>query len=499
MIRCLKYPDTSSKTKKTIALSFGNLTNTCLNAFLQMLLVRFLSQEELAIYLQSVVVYTTLFPFLQAGVDSGMYYLLVRSRGNDKGIITEGVFVTFLISCVVSCVLLFYGNEVIAKWFNNPQIIVSLYYLLPYLCVTVPESIVQVCFVFYNRINFMAYYNIAKTFIVACVLVFTAINTVHGYVLFAVRSIASSAFGLLTVFLVYRFILIDKSYKIHKKGFYNILSFSVPLSLSVIAGVLSTNLDKWLVSSMLTPREFAIYQMGAYELPFIGMITGAISMVMVVDINKAAEKHNFDNVIRIFREIAEKTSFILLPIMCFFLCASQNFILFMFTDKYIESVYIFCIYLLYIPIRCVIYAPVFVALGKAKFMVYREVASLLLNLCVSVYAIQLYGAIGAALATIIVTYIFSVPCNLYYLSKWSGIKAYRVLPFLHMIKCLIISIPGGCMSKICDNIVFVDQSYFVRFFCMFVIYVSITLSLYSVFYKERLFVVFSFFKGRARR
>lgn len=96
-----------------------------------------------------------------------------------------------------------------------------------------------------------------------------------------------------------------------------LLAVSVPLGVSSMVGTISTNLDKLIISSMLTPAIYAVYTQGARELPRIGTITGAINTVMIVDLTKAAKDRDYETAVALFHKTAERTSMLLMPIMVF--------------------------------------------------------------------------------------------------------------------------------------------------------------------------------------
>lgn len=482
VISSIKNTDESSKIKQTLTLSTVSLTNTVFNAFLQILIVRLFTEEQLAVYMQSVMVYNTLFPFLQMGINSGIFYLLAREEKRQKEIIYNAMMLILVACTVVGAFFFLGGSYFLADKFHNNGIILTSYFLVPYLCFTVLESIVLVCMVFYKRIRFIAYYNIFKTCICVFAMMCTTLLTSNGEVLFACRSLINIFMAVVCIFLAFKYVVPRGQCSFNCKIARKIMEVSFPLCLSVIAGVMYVNLDKWMVSTMFSPKEFAIYQAGAYELPFISMITGAISTVMLVDINNAAKRNDIAEVISIFKAIATKTSLLLMPIMVFFICTGEDFIIFLFTDKYRESVPIFLIYLFYIPIRCILYGPFFVALGKSKIIMYRESTSLVFNAVVSYIAINYIGPIGAALATILIGYVYSVPFYLYLLSKWSKKKWYDILPLRCMLMNVWHFIPAGMVVVLLNRFILLDYSYAVRFSFMIIVYGLLMLAIYKVIY-----------------
>lgn len=479
IVDSLLNEDKSSNVNKTIALSLASFLNTCMNVILLMLIARCLEKQEVSVYMQSMMVYNTLFPFLQLGITNGLYYVLVNDEKHAHKLIMNGIAITFISTGSVSLFFMLGGNCVLADYLHNDQIINALLWIVPYMIVGAAESVIIVGYIYYNRIRFVAYYNVIKSIICVCVLILTTQVTGKGEWLIASRAIMSCVCGFTIIFALYKYVIKSFNISVDRKSIYIILKVSLPLGIASMAGNMSGKLDQWIISTMLSPEIYAIYQMGAYELPVISMITGAISTVVIVEINKAVKNGEVDKAIWLFSRIAEKTSLILMPCMVFFLCASRDLICFLFTERYVDSVPVFCVYLLYIPIRCVIYGPMFIALGKSKNVMYREFISLVLNLFLSVIMVRCLGMIGAALATIVTSYCFGVVYNIYSLSKWTFTPWWKILPFKRMIEFIVISLPGGMITLLLSNEMNNDL-YLVNVIVECVVFTVITMYLYKV-------------------
>lgn len=97
----IKNPDRSSKVKQTLTLSTVSFTNTALNTLLQIIIVRMFSMDQVAVYMQSVMVYNTMFPFLQMGINNGIFYLLTRAENKQKEIISNAMIIVLVVCAFV--------------------------------------------------------------------------------------------------------------------------------------------------------------------------------------------------------------------------------------------------------------------------------------------------------------------------------------------------------------------------------------------------------------
>lgn len=445
--RLILEPDNANATRanRAASLMIANAVNTMLSLLLSMAAARVLTKTELAVNSQTFLVYSTVSSFLTLGIPSGIYYHLAHNEHCKRAVVNESVLITIGASLLFSLFILCGGNRILANAFHSSEIAGLLYWLIPYTLFMVPMSVLSCVFVYENRIRFNAVFSAVQTFVILMIVVVAMLVFRTGRAMVVSRVIVSIAFTVIAGIIVYRFLLKDDSSKIDISNVKALLYVSIPLGLASMVSTLDRSLDKWIVSVMLSPEAYAVYTQGARELPLIGTVTGAISTVMLVDITKAAKRGDYSTAVALFRRIAEKTSPILLPLMVFFLVSADPFIRFMYTDAYIGAVSVFRIYLLYLPIRTVLFGPILIALGKSNFIFIRTVIELFINGLLSVLAVRLWGAQGAAIATIAVLYLFSLPCNYYVISRATGVKWTRLFPYRSAGLCILLSLPGAAL------------------------------------------------------
>jgi len=109
---------------------------------------------------------------------------------------------------------------------------------------------------------------------------------------------------------------------------------------------------------------------------------------------------------------------------------------------------LFRVYLFYLPVRIVYYGSAFIALGKSKAILYRSVVSLVLTAIFCYLLTNWIGFTGAAISTVMVSYIWAVPYNLITLSKEFGCNPLEIIPFKKLEIILVLSIIAGIVSAI---------------------------------------------------
>ncbi|WP_295761771.1 oligosaccharide flippase family protein [uncultured Oscillibacter sp.] len=437
--------DTVSRTEKTLALTIANTVNTALNVLSGMIASRLLTKIEVAVNSQTFLAYNTILPLLVLGTTSGIYYHLAQNEDRKRGAVKEAVLVTLATSAAACVFLLLGGRQLLAERFHNVALSQTLLLLIPYALLTVPASVMSCVFVAENRLRFNAVYSTFQVSLQMIVAFAAMLLFRSGGALVAAKSLTGSLFAIVTIILAFSILPQggDRADRPQWSSTKALLAVSIPLGISAVVGALDLHLDQWIISTMMTPEEFAVYTRGAQELPFVGAITGSISTVIIVDLTKAAQKGEYTTAVDLFRKVSEKSSLFLLPAMVFFMAAARPLITLLYTEAYLEAVPVFQIYLLYMPIRVAQYSPFLIALGCSKLILWKASAELALNAVLSIFMVSHLGSIGAALATIFLVYVFDVPLNFYFISKKTGASWKRLLAFKKMFLCIVCSIPGA--------------------------------------------------------
>lgn len=432
-----------SNTKKTVALSLATMFNSVLSLLMSMALARVLTKGDLAAYQQTSMVLTTVFPFLQMGIPQGIYYVLSRNKGRERAVINEAMLCVTLASGLFAAFLLFGGNRLLAGWFRNEEISVYLLYIIPSLTFQLLTSVAGTVMVFMDRVSFSARFQVTTSLfrialtILAILLLRTVLRTLQ------VNASLQVITGLAAVLLVYMYMVPKDDGKMRLDSIANLLRVSIPLGVAGMIITLNSFLDKWVISFMCTPEEYAVFTAGAHEVPFITAITNSVMTVIIVSLTEAFRDGDRPKALGIIRGAATKTSLLLMPIMMLCLALAKPLVCFIFTDQYIGAVSIFIVYLLYMPYWTIYYGPIMTAMGKPNAVLYCALTGLVCNGAISVFCVKLFGPIGASIATIATIYLINLPLNFHVICKELRVKWTKLLPLRHYLVCILLSVPGA--------------------------------------------------------
>lgn len=404
-----------------------------------MFATRMLSKADYATLRQTFIAYNFIAPLLMLGLPNALYYFLPRTETRKKTIAFENMLLLAILSLLFSGFMLLGGYKYLALRFNNPELEHTLKWMIGYPLYVMPVAIISAVLVIRGKTIELSLYNISTSLMLL-------LGTIAG--LYLTNSYSGPLYAqifLPALFFPFALWLIlnntpGKLGKIELSSMTDMLKYAAPLGLATMMGSLMLQLDKIIVSWMCTPEEFANYVNGAIEIPLIGVITGSISTVLLSDMSTLCFQNKENEAIQLFKKATQYSASILLPVMAFLALTAKPFIVTLFSEKYLESIVPFMIFLLIIPIRTVMYGSALMAIGKSNIILYRSFFDLLINMVLSIVLIYFVGYLGAAIATVITLYGWTVPYNLYHIGKGFKISPLQVLPLKIMLNIMIIAI-----------------------------------------------------------
>jgi len=224
------------------------------------------------------------------------------------------------------------------------------------------------------------------------------------------------------------------------------IKYSIPVGLSNIIGTVFKLLDQNMVSLWFSPIEYSIFVNGAFEIPFINVITGSITSVFLPTFTKMYENDEKDKILYIWKQSMVYTSILLIPIMVYLVCFPETFIVFLFSEKYIESSDVFRIYQLVLPIRAVNFGTLFLVSGNQKLVLKSNIINITLGIVLNIIFIKNYGYKGASTATVIGIYVLTL-IYLYYIKRIYNVPYSKIFFGDKLLKILLVSII--CILPIC--------------------------------------------------
>jgi O-antigen/teichoic acid export membrane protein len=431
-----------SLTTKALALSLAQGLQSIVTVLSAMVMSRILSQGELATYRQTFLIYELIGVLLGFGVQDAIFYFLPTESKRARGLVLDGIIIQFAMGLIFLAILAVGGGRAIAYQFSNPELERHLAYLAVLPVISLPAALVSAVLVTQNRINWLAAFTVVSNSIILGSTIVCCLLTQDTEILVLTRVVTTSLSCAVALHLTWNSLPID-DWRPNLASIKTLMLFGLPLGAASFFGALQANLDRILVSALCAPAEFAIYTNGAIEIPFIGIFTGAIAKVIAPELRKSIAHGKNNQALELFRKSAVKSAVVLIPATIFLMVVAESVMIFLYSEKYIDSVTPFRIYLLLLPARIVIYGSIMVALGLNRIILFRTACAAICNLILGFILIKWLGQAGAALASVAATYLFAILWSIVAIKKAIPCPFFHVLPYRAIGEIALISLASA--------------------------------------------------------
>jgi len=267
-----------------------------------------------------------------------------------------------------------------------------------------------------------------------------------------------SVIGVLRVLLGYAILWseLENEDVIEFKGIKQFVLYTRSIALNDTLGAISRSVDRFVVLALLGTTVFADYHFGAIEMP-IALLLSAIASVLVPEFSRLFTAGNLQEIRLLWKNVVSGMSVLVLPLCCFLLAFCDIIISIYLPRQYVSSTWVFGVFLLMLPLRCAIFNPLLVGIGKASWAFGGSLLDLVLNLCLSFSFVKLlllyfpeWAFIGPAFATVIATYT-QVFFLLFVISRHLHWKVTEVLPWKSIFRRFGLAVVAASVSRmICD-------------------------------------------------
>ncbi|MEN6558388.1 MAG: oligosaccharide flippase family protein [Thermoguttaceae bacterium] len=434
-----------SRTAKVLILSSGQALTALVGVVSMAVLTRVFDQRDYGTYRQTLLAYTFAVPFITLGLDRALYFFLPGEEKRPRGLLVENLLLLTLAGGILSLFIALGGNLLLARRFNNPDLGPILLWLIPYPLLMLPASSFNACLMARNRTEQVAGFSIGSRLVM---LVFVLTPVVFWATPTAAIGGTVAGAGVTTaaaLFLMFHACNVGP-WRPTWNGLWKQFAFSVPLGLAALVGSVSLSLDQMLVSLRCTPDVFAVYSVGAMEIPLIGMITGSITSVVMVDYAKFYRESRISDIVALIHTAMTKSALLLLPIMFFLLGVAPDMMCFLFGEDYRGAAAPFRVFLLLLPMRAITFGAVLQAAGKSHHILISSILTLVANAVLGWLAIGWIGPVGTAMASVISIYFLCVPYLIYAICSTLHFPWRKLFPWWELAKLTMATAFSGLVT-----------------------------------------------------
>lgn len=428
----------ADRSKQAGMLTTAEFVRFGLKSLVGILLARILIPAELGSYRQLFLIYSTFSTLLLLGIPQSVLFFLPKLRHIDskREFISRAVNLVSILAFVFGLGV-FLLRGLIARIFNNPQLelLLILYAVYPlFMFITQIYSQIMLGLRQPAKTAIFTLFSVAADFVLILGVALLTKNLY--YIIMAVMVSAMLQWGFAHFQL--RNYLTKTSFDF---AFYSeVFKYSLPLGLASIVGMLSVQLDKLVISGFFTPAQYAVFSIGAMELPLISILNNSVNAILLPHISSEPAKMT-----ETYRAAVRKNALIIFPFAALGLIFAKPLITLLYTQRYVDAVPFFQVYLLILPLRVATYGIIFMALKKTRYIMVNSIITLGLNLVLNLILVRMIGMMGAALATVFVTWI-SAFIYLYWMRHDLKLDLSELFPLKAIFKTALVAALAGLLA-----------------------------------------------------
>ncbi len=380
-----------------------------ITTILPLLLVRRLSQLEYGYYKQLFLLLQSATNYLPFGMGMSLFYFLPRAQDQrEKGNVVLGVLLFHFATTIAAGTALVVHPAFVQDLFHSqtltllgrqigltivPYVVTSLFELI-----LVANSETRLSAVIIITINI-----VRTLFILIAALVWGTIGSILSALAFAL--VFQSVW--MAIYLVRRFGFFWLHFK--WRLLWDQLSCALPLGVAGLLWALQMDLHNYFVSHYFDSALFAVYSIGCFQLPLVGILGDSVGSVLIPRVSSLQSTNSVREIIELTAKAMRGLAAVYIPLFAFLFVLAGPFITLLFTSRFAASIPIFRINLLLIPLGIIAVDPIMRAYMKQRFWILRMNIFLLLGLVVALFSgIRFLGLAGAIACVVAVQYMWRI-------------------------------------------------------------------------------------------
>jgi O-antigen/teichoic acid export membrane protein len=191
-------------------------------------------------------------------------------------------------------------------------------------------------------------------------------------------------------------------------------------------------MDKFIISFVLSKELSAIYFNGSQDIPFLSLILGAAGSVGLMFMASADDAHKKEYFINLMHHSSHILSAVVFPLFFFLFFFRYELFSTVLSDKYVQSVPVFFIFLFVVPLRAYSFTTLLQNQHKGAIINKGSMMDMVIALLLMYPLYKYFGLSGVALSYVISTYC-QAGYYLYHTSKVIGVSILQLIPLKNWI------------------------------------------------------------------
>ncbi len=443
---------TESLSIQSLLLIMGRFLSLPISFLVPIVLVRNFSVAEFGQYKQLFMIFYLALPLMDFGITQGLIYFIPKYPEIKSRIISQFVNWQFLMCMLLFSCFLIFSDELSLLFTSSAEIGRFIPYIGALLVLWSLSNNLEILLTATKQSLYAGIFIFVSEGLKGAVIIVVALLTGDlKFVLFGF-------FGIGCVRLVWFLGHLRRQYSgpmwfFDKKLFLELATYSAPLGLAVVVNSMIDYSHQVIVSNQLSAVEFAIYSIGCFQIPFIGIVSMSVSRVAIVKICELHQQNDLANIVVILASSFRKLSLLFFPVFFLLWFIAPEFITLLYTDTYAASVPVFRTFIWILPLAAILVEYTPRSLGDSKYVFKVNCITLIVNLIAVVILLYFFGIAGAA-AGFVLSRAARKILILYYLRKALQTSFQKLLPMVSLAKIVMFSfaslVPGFFVDRYVD-------------------------------------------------
>jgi O-antigen/teichoic acid export membrane protein len=386
------------RSTKAIVFTFANGITFLISFLMLPYLSRSLTYEDYGSYTQLFIIGTILTLLLGLGITLILNVLFVENTGAERKVFSTMFNLHVCVGLIGIVLTVLIANHV-ARLLSNNKLSLLLIYFAPYVAFQLVGSYLNTALVYFNKVKSVSVIAISSN-VLQTLLLLIAIQVYHSLVL-AVIAIIVAGF----IFIPIRFLCIPGEYRTARFFDKKIINHALKLSWALYVSSFLTNgiiyMSSFMVSAMLTTKNYAIYRNGSIEIPFISSIYASITTTLLPDLTRMFAENKTEEVFMLKRKISSVSAGVVFPITIYAIIMSPYFIPLYLSNKYQGSALVFAIYNIITLFRINDYFDLLIIAKRNKSILYANAIAFIIAILLTFILTKMFGGRGSAAAVVI--------------------------------------------------------------------------------------------------
>ena len=372
-----------SLTARALWLLVAKVLAFSLSIAVPLLLVRRLSQPEFGLYKQAFLVVGTAVTLLPLGFQMSAFYFLPREKDRQGAIILNILLFHLLMGALGAMVLMLFP-QLLTTIFHSSELLNYAPIMAAVIFFWVVSSYLEVVSLAHQEARLSTILIICAQLTKTGFLVLAAIafGSVRALIYAALFQVVLQTIVLL-LYLRSRFPRFWMSFDWAVLRMQ--LSYALPFGVGGLLFTLQMDLPNYFVSNKFDAATFAIYAIGCFNIPLVGMLSESVGAVMIPQVSLLQKHGNHREILALASRVARKLALIYLPLYGFLMVMGREFLTVLFTSQYAASWPIFAINLTMLPLSIFVSDPIMRAYAEHRQFLPKLYAVLVVLLFIALW------------------------------------------------------------------------------------------------------------------